>query len=368
LLAPINFQFPAGAFGTFPSTGPIPAKNTEVKIPGHFNTIVLIQAAQPLSQIYKIGLGVNIRRISQDIESEQLRRERQGVVNEVKCAYYDIAGTQSALEANETSLEALRELDRYINQQVQQETVLKVDRLEVETRLSQQEFNQLKLRDALATQKEQMNHLLARDLETDFSVEPAPPVTESDLDLTAAHAKALQQRPEIRMAELGVRESEYDLRLKKADYIPDISLTVTYLSPFNIKVIPKNIATAGIQLTWEPFDWGRRHHEIEAKRLAVEQQKQRVEDTREQVLVEVSDRLRKLREATAFLKVAQLTLETAQERLRVSTNQFKQQAALLKDVLQNQSSLADSSDQYQKALLAFSSAKADFERALGEEQ
>ena len=58
---------------------------------------------------------------------------------------------------------------------------------------------------------------------------------------------------------------------------------------------------------------------------------------------------------------------TSREKLRVKTNQYQVQAVLLPDVLQLRAEQANSDDQYQQALLAFWTAKADFENALGEE-
>ena len=58
---------------------------------------------------------------------------------------------------------------------------------------------------------------------------------------------------------------------------------------------------------------------------------------------------------------------TAREKLRVKTNQYQIQSALLTDVLQLRAELAEADDRYQQALLAFWTAKADFEQAVGEE-
>ena len=58
---------------------------------------------------------------------------------------------------------------------------------------------------------------------------------------------------------------------------------------------------------------------------------------------------------------------TAREKVRVKTNQYQVQAAMLNDVLQVRAELAGSDDRYQQALLAFWTAKADFELAIGEE-
>jgi outer membrane protein TolC len=66
--------------------------------------------------------------------------------------------------------------------------------------------------------------------------------------------------------------------------------------------------------------------------------------------------------------VARLSQETAIESLRVAKNRFAVQSALLKDVLQVQVSLEQSNSDYQQALVSFWNARAEFERALGEDQ
>ena len=52
----------------------------------------------------------------------------------------------------------------------------------------------------------------------------------------------------------------------------------------------------------------------------------------------------------------------------MATYKYRLDAVLLKDVLQAQTSLADADYEFQKALLTFWSAKADFEKALGEDK
>ena len=54
--------------------------------------------------------------------------------------------------------------------------------------------------------------------------------------------------------------------------------------------------------------------------------------------------------------------------LRVNTNKYKLTAALMSDVLQSQATLAEANHQYQQALLGYWTAKAEFEKALGEEK
>ena len=84
-------------------------------------------------------------------------------------------------------------------------------------------------------------------------------------------------------------------------------------------------------------------------------------------MLEINSRFRTLTEKRALLNVARLAQNTARERLRVRTNQFQVQAALLPDVLQVRRELADSNDRYQQALMDFWKAKADYDLAVGEE-
>ena len=86
------------------------------------------------------------------------------------------------------------------------------------------------------------------------------------------------------------------------------------------------------------------------------------------MLMDVNDKYRKLRQSRTQLHVARLSQETAMESLRVVKNKYCVQAVLLKDVLQGQVNLEQSNSDYQQALVSFWNARADFERAVGEDQ
>jgi outer membrane protein TolC len=52
----------------------------------------------------------------------------------------------------------------------------------------------------------------------------------------------------------------------------------------------------------------------------------------------------------------------------VTSNRYSQKAALLNDVLEAETALAQASHQYRQSLANFWTAKAEFEKALGEER
>jgi outer membrane protein len=367
LLTPVEFTFPQGSFGTFPSTGPIPAKDTTLRTERHPTTLVAAQVTQPLSQLYRIGLNVQLQEVGGAVAHEELRLQRQTVVHDVKQVYYGILQTLSSLDALAVTLQSYRELDRLVTDYVRQHKALKVDSLEVKTRLAKAEYDLLTLRHTLDSRQEQLNNLIGIDIGTAFRVTPVPDTAPDPLDQTVASTRALAQRPEFKAAQLKVQQAEYDRRMKRAEYIPNISLAFSYFSPVNVDLVPKNISTVGVLLTWDVFDWGRKKQEIAEKSKTVAQARTSVNDTENAIRLDVRSRLRTVQEQAALIHVNKLAQEVAREKVRLAMDKYTQQTALLQDVLQAQAHLADADAKYQEGLLALWTARADLEKALGED-
>ncbi|HEU4400878.1 MAG TPA: TolC family protein [Candidatus Polarisedimenticolia bacterium] len=366
-LADLKFRFPAGAFGDFPATGPIPSRDTDVTAPGGRTAFVFGRITQPLLQLPRIGLGVRLKALNLEVAREKLRAQRQSTVSDVKSAYYSLLDAQSALDATDEAVRALRELDRVVGERVAQQTALRAEALAVESRLASEEHQALRLVNALASGRERLNDLLARDLDTAFSVSQVPDPAPNEADLAAARAEALARRADVREARLTQKQAEIDQRLKRWDYVPDLSLMADYVSFYNLDVLPRDFRSVGLFLTWEPFDWGRRGRALAESKKGLEQARNAVRETESLAVIDVGLKFRALEEARSLLRATGLAQEAARERLKVTTNRYAQKAALLKDVLEDQEHLADANRQQQAALLSAWTARADLERALGED-
>lgn len=367
LLQPVHFKFPAGAFGTYPATGPIPSTQTSIKSPAVFTTYTTGGISQPLTQQYKIHLGMRATEIGRDIAREDVRAERQKIANEVRTAYFEIVATQVGVDAAHVAVETLEEAQRVTKQYELQQAALRGDVLEVDARLEKARYELFVAEDGVATQREHLNQLLGRALSTPFRVNTTPEEEAPDLSLAAARDMALRSRPEVRQAQLKIQQAEYDRRLAKAEYIPDVSLAVQYLGTTNVQVLPQRVAVAGFNLTWEPFDWGRRHNAVAEKSKAIQQARNGSNETEAEVAVEVGMKYRKWQEAALLLKAARTGHEAATEQFRVTTNKYKEEAALLKDVLQAQARSTETEFHYQQALSSYWGSLADLRRAMGEE-
>ena len=134
-------------------------------------------------------------------------------------------------------------------------------------------------------------------------------------------------------------------------YIPDVSVAFNYYSPFtSASFIPKNITAIGFLMTWDVMDWGYKKHVLDEKRRTTEQSQLNIAETESQVLVDVNNHFRKLREARAKLSVAQAGKDAEKEKLRVVLEQYKQKVALLSTALQEQANWSQAVTNYQQAL------------------
>jgi outer membrane protein TolC len=367
LLTPLDFTIKSGTFGSFPATGPIPAKDSKVHTPARPVAITSVTATQPLTQLLRIDLSIKQQKLGVELSQQSYFVHEQDLVNEVRRGYYAILQSQSEIESQRALLAYLEELQQLTGRRLQQQAVLKADSLRIAAQRSKASYQLTVIQDALADQKEALNRLLGRDLQTEFFVETLPASLAEESSLQQARAFAIEKRAEIKTETLKKEKAALDTRIEKTRYIPDISIQANYLTAPNITFLPQNLGAVGVLVTWQPWDWGQKRHNIAQKVDAEKQAQLSIDSVRDQVVQEVDSTFRRLREARELLLAAQAARDAEAEKLRNEMDDYSHQTILLSDLLQQHSSVASAEDQYRQGLLAFWKARADFERALGEE-
>ena len=367
LLTPLDFTIRSGALGTFPATGPIPAKDSKIHTPARPIAIISVTATQPLTQLIRINLSIKQQKLAAELSQQSYFEHEQELVNQVRRAYCAILQSQSETDSQRALLAYLEELQQLTGRRLQQEAVLKADSLRITAQRSKARYQLTVIEDALADQKEALNRLLGRELQTEFSVEMVADSLAEESTLPQARKRAIEMRPEIKAEAIKKERTTLETKIEKTRYIPDVSIQANYLTAPNISFLPQNVGAVGVLLTWQPWDWGQKRHNIAQKLDAEKQAQLSVESVREQVLQEVDSAFRRLREARELLTAAQAARDAEAEKLRNQTDSYSHRTILLSDLLQQQSSVASAEDQYRQGLLAFWRARADFERALGEE-
>jgi outer membrane protein len=368
-LTQLGITLERGSLGIYPYDGPIPGKTTTLQSPLRVGFIGYASVAQPLTQQFKIGLGIDLARVGVEGTSEQLRAKRQAVINEVRRLYYGIAEAESGRKTLRATVDFLQQLDRETDQQVVQRVALRADLLAVRAQIAQAEYALLKMDDPIQTQKEQLNRLMGRPVDTPFEIDPASVAGTEGTSLQDAYGEALASRPEIRLARIQQRKAELERRLKSAERIPDVSLSLTALRTVNFSsVFPNSVSSVGIQATWDVIDWGKKRDQLETKRAAEAQAALELKEAESLVMIDVGHQYRRIIEARKELDLARALQSSSTEAFRVARNRYVQREAVFSDVVKVQSSLADADHHYTQALMNLATAQADFEKALGRDR
>ncbi|MEO8028886.1 MAG: TolC family protein [Bryobacteraceae bacterium] len=373
-VAPFDFRINQGTLGTDSLGGPIPDANVNLRTPAHPIGLASVNVIQPLSAIPTIRKELGLIDLQKKLVDEQTRLERQNLVRDVRQLYYGIQNVESSLRAARESVRLAQEVVRVTSEYVEKRQVLDVDYLEAQLHLAKAMESVLDLENQRASLKAKLNFKLGREVLTDFTVPEIPAVADGNLpDSLQSPAevrdRAVAQRPEIRQAGLRIEEAKAELRIASAGFNPTIAAQFTAIKITDVNaLLPRQIGIAGVSLTWEPFTWGRKQHDLAVHRAKVQQAMNNERDAKSRVEIDVADQYRRLQLAAARLHVASLGLQMATESLRLAKKQYEVQFTLLKTVLQSQTALENANADYQRSLGGLWTARAEYERALGQDQ
>ncbi len=194
-----------------------------------------------------------------------------------------------------------------------------------------------------------------------------PPSTPVSFDLAAAHTRALAVRPDVRQSRVQLEQAQLARRIAQADRLPDVGPALSYLSPLTIDGAPTNIASLGVQVTWEPFDWGRKDRAIATRRLEITHAEHAVADVEQRASARSTPSTAASRTRRPACGWRGWRRRWRAKRRASRPRSTRRRRRCCRTVLQSQASMADTDNQYRQALLAFWTVGAALEHAVGEE-
>src|SRR5260370_4630790 len=99
-LSEFRYTIPTGALGNYPATGPIPAPGTSFTSNQAFTESTYAVVSQPIAQLYKIHLGVEIAQNARAMTVQTARQQSQSVADQLRQSYHEICILQAKLEAD----------------------------------------------------------------------------------------------------------------------------------------------------------------------------------------------------------------------------------------------------------------------------
>jgi len=346
----VNFSFPGFTVPT---------------LAGPFN---VLDVRARLSQSIADFTAINNYRSAQQLvrASDYSARDAQDlVVLAVAGSYLQVIAASARLDSAQTQLNTAKTLYQQNAERLQFGKVaqLDVNRSRVEVLLDQQRLTTLQ--NDLAKQKIALARLTGLPPSDQYEISnaipyaPAPPIGLDD-----AIKQALQQRADLKAAEVQVAAAERALAAARAERLPSGSFSADYgdIGPVSDM---RRTYTVTATLSVPIWNGGRTNGDIAQAEAALAQRRAELEDAKSQIEGEVRTAFLDVEASASQIEVAQQNLDLNHQTLGQTQDRFESGVSDNVDVVQSQESVSSAQLDYINSVFAHNLAKLSLARAMG---
>lgn len=307
-------------------------------------------------------------RFNREAQEAAFQSQLNMVRGGVKEAFFSVVQARELVQVQESALEAAVERLEKARIREQEGAIPRFDvlRFEVEVKRAEQAVSDARGNYELA--KQNLNNVLGRPIETPFEVEASPVLPQIPTEAEPLVGAALQKRPEIDQAQLGIKALEEARKAEGKAAAP--SLTAS--GAFTKNIDPgfgqaDDTTTLGLTLNWPIVISG----VVAANtRVAEEREKQakiQFEQLQLGIALEVQSALTAYRTAVEGYETAVKNLELAEEALRLAQLRYDESVGILLDVTTSQADVTSARASVAIAAFQIRTAFANLQRAVGQD-
>lgn len=333
---------------------------------------------QPLFRGFGLKAQYEIAKEERTIAAFRKEETRLNLVRDIRGVFLQVLFAKRSLEVATESVAQLEAHLRDAKALFRQGLTAENDVLKAEVALADAKQREATASKQLLIMRARLNRLLGLDERTELDLAewdklPSPDGKAADVPtLDALSNRAEKARPELSATSASIRETEQGARLARSSAYPHLSLFGTYyregedfLATEN-NFANDNNAAVGIRMDWNLFEGGKMRAEVSQWGHRREALKKREQDLLKQVRIEVKDSYEQLQVAARNLATARVAVKQAEENLRMTTLQYRQQVVISTEVLDSEVYLTQARTNYYQALYGYQLAWVDLERAVGE--
>src|SRR5277367_1074012 len=359
-------EIPAGGLGSYPSTGPIPAKSLFVGQGGLTGYTGGVGLEQPLTQLFRIHQANVAAKEDVLVAKTQLDQTQDAIALQVRQLYYTILINQQKLKASQDQLAAAQVKDEESRSDVARGDALEISALQSQAALLQAQQESLTLRLQGNDLRRQLADALGLPVETSIELDPGATAVALDIPSRADAIRiALDQNQDLKAARQTLVEAQAGLAAAKDAYIPDVTALSRYSYQSGVPFLVHNFGTFGFSLSYDLFDGGRREAKVREARSEMHSAEVAVDKLQSEIEVQVQGAYDRIDELRQMVDVAGQIVKVRTEAARLADRQFEQNAALGSARSQAHADLANATASLLEASCGLSLAEADLKRAIG---
>jgi outer membrane protein TolC len=358
---------PAGAFGNFPSTGPVPSKPLFID-QGDANWYIGgVGLEQPLTQLFRIHQANVAAKEDVLVAKTQLDQTQDAIALQVRQLYYNILINEEKLEASQDQLAAAQVKDAESRSDVARGNALEVSALQSKASILQAQQESLTLRLQGNDFRRQLADTLGIPVNTSIDLDPGAAAAALNIPSRIdAVGIALDQNQDLKVARQTLVQAQAGLAAAKDAYIPDVTALSRYSYQSGVPLLVHNFGTFGFALSYDLFDGGRREAKVREARSEVRSAEVAVDKLRSEIEVQVQGIYDRIDELMQMVDVAGQMVKVRTEAARLADRQFEQNEALTSARSQAHADMASATASLLEANCGLSLAQADLKRAIGQ--
>ena len=358
---------PAGAFGNYPSTGPVPSKPLFIDQGSDTGYTGGVGLEQPLTQLFRIHQANVAAREDVLVAKTQLDQTQDAIALEVRQLYYNILINEQKLDASQDQLATAQVKDEESRRDVERGNALEVAVLQSKASILQAQQETLTLQLEGDDLRRQFADALGLPVKTPFDLDPGAAAATLNIPSRADAVRiALDQNHDLKAARETLVKAQAGLTAAKDAYIPDVTALSRYHYESGVPLLVHNFGTFGFSLSYDLFDGGRREAQVRDARSEVRSAEVAVEKLESEIEVQVQAIYDKIDELKQMVDVAGQAVEVRTEAARLADRQFEQNSALSSARSQAHSDLASATASLLETNCGLSLAEADLKRAIGQ--
>jgi len=306
-------------------------------------------------------------RESLKLTEKDIFRTKNLVALEFINAYFSVLEADKMLSVGEKEVEALTSHARMAKDLYEAGTITKNDLLQAEVRLSDAKQRLLALKNMRRYQASVINRIISRPLNLEIILSEPSVDTALTPQLEMIWANALQNRPEIIIADSEIRINELKENAKKAEFLPSFFAEGGYNYTRNQYSVYEDNWSLVLGVKMNIFSGGMTRAELSKLKIRSEQLREQRKKIEDEVKLEAERYYLDRKSAVENIAVTKEAVKQATENLRINNVRYEEGVGTATDVLDAISLLTLAEKNHFRAMYDLKRAHAGLLYAAGED-
>ncbi len=322
-----------------------------------------ITAIQPIFQGGEIYNSNKLAKLGTEINKLQVSDSKKDILLQVESNFWQLY----ILQENEKTLNLLDSLTsslwREVSNAVKAGLTNRNELLQVELRQSEIASQRLQLDNSIQTYKSVLAQLIGLK-DTDFSINVGTKESINPLNEYVDTKAALPTTEKYQLLDKNIAAAKINEKLELAKSLPKISIGASY-SYFNQLPTNRSSMTYFVQVAIPISDWWGNSHAIKQKQIASRMAEYNKQDISQKLVIEMDNLRRQLNESYQQMHIAQTSVKSATENLRISSDYYKNGMETMSDLLESQTLFQKANNKLTESYARYMVKRAEYRKATG---